>query len=94
MYSTCFNTFTLNHFINKSKANKKPLYCCFVDLEKAYDSTPRDKLWQRLHDLGVRGEMLFAIAALYGDVKYQIKFTSGLSKACGGDTGVRARVPT
>ena len=93
VYSTSFNTFTLNHFISKSKANKKPLYCCFVDLEKAYDSTPRNKLWQRLHDLGVRGRMLFAIAALYGDVKYQVKFTSGLSKVFGGDTGVRQGCP-
>ena len=93
VYSTSFNTFTLNHFINKSKANKRSLYCCFVDLEKAYDSTPRDKLWQRLHDLGIRGRMLFAIAALYADVKYQIKFTNGLSKVFGGDTGVRQGCP-
>jgi hypothetical protein len=93
VYNTTFNTFTLNHFINKSKANKRPLYCCFVDLEKAYDSTPRDKLWQRLHHLGVRGRMLFAIAALYANVKYQIKFSNGLSEVFGGDTGVRQGCP-
>lgn len=93
VYNTTFNTFTLNHFIHKSKANRKPLYCCFVDLEKAYDSTPRDKLWQRLHHLGIRGRMLFAIAALYANVKYQIKFANGLSEVFGGDTGVRQGCP-
>jgi Reverse transcriptase (RNA-dependent DNA polymerase) len=93
VYNTTFNTFTLNHFINKSKANKRALYTCFVDLEKAYDSTPRDKLWHRLHHLGVRGRMLFAIAALYKNVQYQVKFTNGLSEAFGGDTGVRQGCP-
>lgn len=93
VYNTTFNTFTLNHFINKAKANKRPLYSCFVDLEKAYDSTPRDKLWNRLHHLGIRGRMLFAIAALYTNVKYQVKFTNGLSEQFCGDTGVRQGCP-
>ena len=93
VYNTTFNTFTLNHFISKSKANRRPLYTCFVDLEKAYDSTPRDQLWRRLHHLGIRGRMLFAIAALYANVKYQVKFTNGLSEAFGGDTGVRQGCP-
>jgi hypothetical protein len=31
------------------------IYCCFVNLAKAYDSVPRDLLWQRLHEVGVRG---------------------------------------
>jgi hypothetical protein len=37
--------------------------------------------------------MLFAIAALYNNVMYQVKFTNGLSEAFGGDTGVRQGCP-
>ena len=44
-------------------------------------------------DLGVRARMLYATAALHGDVKFQITFTSGLSKVFGGDTGVRHGCP-
>ena len=45
-FSTHFNTFILQHLINKSKQTRSALhYCCFVDLKKAYDSTPRHKLW-------------------------------------------------
>jgi hypothetical protein len=37
--------------------------------------------------------MLFAIAALYNNVKYQANFTNGLSEAFGGDTGVQQGCP-
>jgi hypothetical protein len=37
--------------------------------------------------------MLFAIAALYNNVKYRVKFTTGLPEAFGGDTGVRQGCP-
>ena len=37
--------------------------------------------------------MLFAIAALYRNVQYQVKFANGLSEVFGGDTGVRQGCP-
>jgi Reverse transcriptase (RNA-dependent DNA polymerase) len=64
--ATTHNIFTLQHVINSYKAQgNRPLYCCFIDLAKAYDSVPRDKLWARLHHLGIRGRMLFAVKSLY-----------------------------
>jgi hypothetical protein len=55
----------LQHLIEKYKRRSEHLFCCFVDLAKAYDSVPRDLLWQQLHDVGVRGGgMLHAIKGL------------------------------
>ena len=36
-YSTLDAVFILNSFIQRQFANKKKLYCCFVDLQKCFD---------------------------------------------------------
>ena len=41
------------------------LFACFVDLEKAYDRVPRDKLWKVLQEYGVDGQLLRAIKSFY-----------------------------
>ena len=43
----------------------KDLFACFVDLEKAYDRVPRDKLWKVLQEYGVDGQLLSAIKSFY-----------------------------
>ncbi len=37
--------FILQTLIEQSKAKKKPLYCCFVDFKKAFDTVPREVIW-------------------------------------------------
>ena len=39
--------------------------CMLVDLEKAYDRVPRDKLWKVLQEYGVDGQLLRAIKSFY-----------------------------
>ena len=39
----------------------KVCFACFVDLEKAFDRVPRDKLWKVLQNYGVNGQLLRAI---------------------------------
>ena len=41
------------------------VYTCFVDLEKAYNHVPRDKLWAVLLEYNVRGQLLAPIKLLY-----------------------------
>jgi hypothetical protein len=64
-YRTIDQLFILQTLIEQSKAKKKPLYCCFVDLKKAFDIMPREALWQVLAGLGVKGCFLRCLQAMY-----------------------------
>jgi hypothetical protein len=57
-YRTTDQLFILRILIKQSKAKKKPLYCCFIDFKKAFDTMPREVLWQVLAGLGVEGRFL------------------------------------
>ncbi len=54
-YRTTDQFFILRTLIEQSKAKKKPLYFCFVDLKKAFDIVLHEVLWQVLVSLGVEG---------------------------------------
>jgi len=43
----------------------KNLFECFVDLEKAYDRVPLDKLWKVLQEYGIDGQLLLANKYFY-----------------------------
>ena len=47
--------FTVRQVIEKVIEKEKVVYAAFVDLEKAYYSVSRCKLWVALRDYGVRG---------------------------------------
>ena len=42
--------FALRIIIEKSWEYNKPAYIAFIDLEKAFDSVPRKKLWRCLEE--------------------------------------------
>jgi hypothetical protein len=44
-YCTTDQLFILRSLIEQSKAKKKPLYCCFVDLKKVFDIVSCEVLW-------------------------------------------------
>ena len=70
----------------------KEVYTCFVDLEKAYDHIPRDKLWAVLLKYDVRGQLLATIKSLYKQSKVCVcvngmktkpfKVSVGLQQGC------------
>ena len=45
----------LRTVIEQKPIVKAPLYTCFVDFKKAYDTVPRDMLWTKLQRIGVHG---------------------------------------
>ncbi len=65
---------TLQHFIDQQvQHNKGQLFCCFVDLKGAYDSVPRKQLWQTRAGLGIHGNMLKGIKAMYNNSQVVVK---------------------
>ncbi len=46
-------------------------FCCFLDLKGA-DEVPRPLLWEALRRLGVHGDMLAAVQALYAGAGYAV----------------------
>jgi hypothetical protein len=87
------NLLILRTVIEQQRAIKAPLYTCFVDLRKAYDSVPRELLWTKLERLGVHGCFLDGIKALYADVPMAIKTAQGLTANFQSVMGVKQGCP-
>ena len=48
----------------------RSVYTCFVDLEKAYDWVPHEKLWRRLRECDVDDRLVLAVKSLYPAEKF------------------------
>lgn len=83
----------LRTVIEQQRSVKAPLYTCFVDFKKAYDSVPRDLLWTKLERLGVHGWFLDGIKALYAEVPMAVKTAQGLTCTFDSVMGVKQGCP-
>ena len=72
-YSTVDAIFILNSFIQRQFANKKKLYCCFVDLRKCFDSIYRNCLWFKFIYHNITGKPFGVIRSIYSDIKLCVK---------------------
>ena len=75
------------HLINKTcgplsqGGRKVPLHVCFIDIKQGFDAVDRDRVWQRLRDLGVGGRFLWSIQDLYRSTSYSVKVGSKVSSS-------------
>ena len=67
------NTFRITQLIEKKKATNRELHLLFIDLKKAYDSIPLNKLWETLDGLAINTRLIEAIKALYEGSSSKIK---------------------
>ena len=51
--------------MQKARENQQPLYMCFVDFKKAFDSICHDKLWVTTMDMGYPLHLTDLLAKLY-----------------------------
>ena len=78
--STMDQIFTLKQIFEKSWEYGRDLIACFVDLEKAYDRVPRDKLSKALREYGVDGQLLRAIKSFDCRQKVCVRINGKQSK--------------
>ena len=80
----------LHNLINEyCQKRKSRIYGCFVDFSKAFDSIPRDKMFQKLLDIGVTGKFYDIIKYIYEGDQVCIKLSEGITPAIKTIMGVR-----
>ena len=81
--------FILNIVIQHYKKKKKPLYTCFVDFKKAFDSVSHNKLWLKLASIGISSKILTLLKSMYSDAISIVKINSEISSSCPCTKGAR-----
>lgn len=69
------------------------LWVCYVDFKQAYDRVPREQLWERLEEVGLGGEWLEAVRALYADVPMTVGVPGGAECPFQAHQGVKQGCP-
>ena len=73
-YRTSDAIFVLKSILSSYKSrNKKPVFSCFVDFQRAFDSISRDDLLYKLGVYGIKGNKLKLLRSMYSDISYSIK---------------------
>ena len=87
--STTDQIHTLRLVCEKAWEYKIPAFLAFVDLEKAYDRVPREKLWKCLREYGVDEELLRAVQSLYDRCTARVRVNGLQSSPFTVRTGLR-----
>ena len=89
-YRTVDNIFNLRGIVEKYTSQKKgKAYTLFIDFAKAFDSIDREKLFQRIHELGIHGRILKVIQMLYSNTQSCVWTSEGLGRTFSSNMGVR-----
>jgi hypothetical protein len=86
------HVFTLRALIDRAHAGKHA-FAAFVDFFKAFDTIPRDLLWRRIEEIGIPGELLAVLRAMYQDVRCHVHTPEGLTDAFESTWGVKQGCP-
>ena len=75
--STIGILFVVRRLQELGRARKTPLYMCFIDLQKAYDSVDRELLWVVLARFGVPEKMLVVIRQFHEGMRARVRTDDG-----------------
>ena len=75
--STVDMMFVVRRLQELARRRRIPLYMCFVDLQKAYDSVDRELLWKVLARAGVPEEMIAVIRQFHNGMQAQVRMDDG-----------------
>ena len=86
--STIDQIFILKMIMEKRKEFNKPLFMCFIDITKAYDSVDRELLWKVCLSYGISEKLVNLLKMLYKDSIGRVKINGELSDSLEMNTGV------
>ena len=69
--------FVVRRLQELGRARKIPLYMCFIDLQKAYDSVDRELVWVVLARLGVPDNMLTVSHQFHEGMRARVRTDDG-----------------
>ena len=88
--STIEHVFTLTEGVEcYYKKHKQPVYVCFVDFSKAFDSVNRSILMKRLQEIGVNGKYLDHLVSSYQESNYIINVSGNKTNKIKSNRGVK-----
>lgn len=85
----CDMIFVARQLLEKAREHNDSLFVLFVDLRKAYDSVPREALWQVLERCGVPPRMLSVVKSLHQGMQAEVRVGSSLSESFEVRNGLR-----
>ena len=74
---TIYMLFVVRRLQELGRRRKLPLYMCFVDLQKAYDSVDRELLWKVLGRAGVPSVMIDVIRQFHDGMRARVRMDDG-----------------
>ena len=83
------NIFTVNEIIDKKLKEKKKVYICFLDIEKAYDKVDREMMLAVLESIGLPRKIINIIRKLYSNTYATYKLMDLGTKLIKSTRGVR-----
>ena len=79
---TSDHMFILKTLIDKAvHGDKKNLYACFVDFQKAFDRVPHEALFYKLLTLGINGKLYEIVKDMYSKTCLTVKVNDKLTPA-------------
>ena len=69
--------FVVRQLQELGRRRRIPLYMCFIDLQKAYDSVDRELLWKVLVRAGIPTEMIAVIHKFHVGMRAQVRMDDG-----------------
>jgi len=73
----------------KMKEHNQPLYMCFIDFQKAFDSVQHERLWWAMLDMGFPSHLVQLLSSLYKNQKASVRIAGVLSEWFSIQKGVR-----
>nr|GEU69736.1 retrovirus-related Pol polyprotein LINE-1 [Tanacetum cinerariifolium] len=70
----------IRSLMEKYRERQRDLHLVFIDLEKAYDSVPRDLIWKTLIDKGASRRYIKVIMDMYNSAKTRVRTSIGNTK--------------